>query len=157
MSDEVSTSFERLITVDAVKEAVHIVVFTTGPTTREKPEPPCEFGKLCGPQHCRFPRYARDGEPVGLVGKVLIQLGYPIKLLHDLDREHELGEVLHPGVKITSSRNAALCRLGYKGIALLGWLQENQKKDTWGNLSSTAFGPKKLLRRRDAKRRPWRY
>lgn len=158
MSDELTAAPDRMITVDMIKFVVQAVVYGAGPTTVEAQEPPCDFPKLCGPEYCRFPRYARNGEPVGLVGKTLMQLGYPLKLLLDMDREHELGEVLHPGIKISNSRNAALSRIGPKGIALLAWLQENQKSGrTWGDMSSTAFGPKKLLRGRDAKRRPWRY
>lgn len=158
MSDELTVVPDRTITVDMIREAVNLVVFTQGPTTVEAPEPPCDFPKLCGPKHCRFPRYARHGEPVGLVGKTLLQLGYPSKLLLDLDREHELGEVIHPGVKIGNSRNAALARIGPKGMDLLIWLQEQQKSGrTWGDLTMTAFGPKRLLRGRDRKRRPWRY
>ncbi len=160
MSDDVITSGavnNRPIPIETIREAVDIVVFSHGPATVEAPEPQCDYPKLCG-EHCTYPRYARNGEPTGLVGKVLIQLGFPLKLLLDLDREHEMSELLHPGVKIGRSRNAALIRLGPKGIALLTFFQENQKSGkSWGNLSREAFGPKKLLRRRDMKRRPWRY
>ncbi len=148
---------DRAITVAHLQEAVGTVVFTAGPKTVEPAEPACSWVSLCGQGGCTFPRYSRNGVPVGLVSRTLVQLGYPVDLVLALDREYEMGEVLHPGVKIGRSRNAALARIGPKGMTLLSWLQDNQKAKSYGDLLDEAFGPKKLLRFRDARRRPWRY
>lgn len=148
----------RMITADKVRNAINIVVWDAGPHTCETPEPPCEFTRLCDPEFCRFPRYQRNGAAAGLVGRTLVQLGYPVKLLLDLDREYEMGEVVHPGVKIATSRNAALARIDSKGRALLAWMQEHQKSGlTWGTLSAQAFGKTWRPQLLDRRRRPWLY
>lgn len=148
----------RVIPVTRVRTAIDLVVFAGGPGTVEAPEPPCEFTKLCSAQFCRFPRYSRNGAPTGLIGRILLQLGYPQQLLSDLDREHEIGEVMHPGVKIRRSRNAALCRIDERGMALLGYLQENQKVGiSWGDLSALALGASWAPKLIDRRKRPWLY
>lgn len=149
---------QRAITVEMVRTAINIVVFESGPRTVESPELPCEYRRLCDETFCRFPRYSRNGAAVGLVAKVLVQLGYPQQLLLDLDREHEMGEVIHPGVKLRRSRNAALTRIDAKGIELLNYLQEHQKTGvSWGDLSLLAFGPNWTPKLIDRRRRPWLY
>jgi hypothetical protein len=76
----------------------------------------------------------------------------------DLDREYELGEVLHPGVKIGRSRSAALSRIDRQGMALLSFLQDHQKIGwSWNDIAVAAFRPRRMIRRLDARRRPWLY
>ncbi len=155
MPDDLVT--DRVLTVEHIRTALDALL-VDGKDTVEAPEPVCQWPRLCGPQGCRFPRYARNGDATGLVAKVLLGLGYPVQLLLDLDREYEMSEVLHPGVKIGRSRNAALSRIDERGMALLTYLQDRQKTGvSWGELHRTAFARKKLLRGRDRRRRPWCY
>ncbi len=150
-------TLSRIITVGAVKNALNLVTYHE-PTHIEDPEPVCEWPRLCAEDYCRFPRYHRAGQPVGLVANVLIQVGLPIEVLKELDREYEIGEVLHPGVKIGRSRNAALSRIDRRGVALLSYLQDNQKVGwTWGEIGLQAFRPRWMIKRLDARRRPWLY
>lgn len=147
----------RAITLDQLREAIDLVCFRHGHTV-EAPEPVCEWPNLCDQSYCRFPRYARSGEPSGLTAHVLVQVGYPKGLLAELDREFEVGEVLHPGVKIGRSRNAALRRLDRRGRALLGYLQNHQKLGwSWNDIVDQAFRPGWMIKRLDARRRPWLY
>lgn len=147
----------RIITPGAVRNALNLVTYYD-PDHIEDPEPPCEWTKLCAQDMCLFPRYFRRGEPAGLTANVLLRLGYPTDLLKDLDREYEIGEVLHPGVKIGRSRNAALGRIDRRGVALLSFLQNNQKVGwTWGEIALQAFRPRWMIKRLDARRRPWLY
>lgn len=151
------TAGTRVIDLDMVHNALNLVTFEQGGHV-EPPEGVCDWPKLCGPQGCRFPRYSRAGQPLGLVSHVLVQLGYPVELLKELDHEHEMGEVLHPGVKIGSSRNLALLRIDNRGMALLTFLQDHQKVGkSWQELAVEAFRPRKLIRRLDSRRRPWLY
>jgi hypothetical protein len=148
---------QRRITTAMVQEALHLVVFDS-PLTVQSAEPPCAWPRLCGERSCQFPRYFRDGAPAGLVARILLQLGYSTELLKDLDREHEVGEVVHPGVKIDRSRNAALRRIDDDGVKLLGFLQERQSGGlSWSALTVAALGPRPLLAFMDRRRRPWRY
>lgn len=147
----------RPIKAADVIEAMHLVVLDSGEFV-EAPEPVCDWRKLCGDQFCRFPRYFRNGHPAGLVSHVLLELGYPRDLLKQLDTEYEIGEVLHPGVKIIRSRNAALLRVEPSGRKLLGFLQEHQKTGlSWLDISVRAVRPKRMIRYLDARRRPWLY
>jgi hypothetical protein len=147
----------RPITVDKLHEALNLVCFHDGDTI-ESPEPPCDWPKLCGDASCRFPRYYRSRHPVGLTSQVLIEVGYPVDLLKDLDCEYEVGEVLHPGVKIGRSRNAALARLDSQGVALLSYVQNHSKIGwSWNDIVREAFRPRRMIRRLDARRRPWLY
>lgn len=156
MPDELVS--DRALTVQHIKAAWDNLLLREGEDIVEAPEAVCDYPRLCGPEGCRFPRYARGGEPSGLVAKLLIQLGYPVQLLLDLDREYEMSEVLHPGVKIWRSRNAALSRIDERGMALLTYIQDRQKiGKSWGELRRSAFAGRKLLRRRDERRRPWCY
>lgn len=144
------------ICVDTVVKAVGRVVFES-PARIEAFSPPCGWPKMCGRKSCRFPRYFH-GAPYGVVGNTLIKLGFPSTLLKDLDTEYQLGEVLHPGVKISRSRNEALGRIDDKGVALLTWLQSQAKHElTWAQLHVKAFRPRKGLRVFDRKDRPWLY
>ena len=152
-----NNTLTRGIDVDAVHQALNLVTFYHGDTV-EDAEPACEWPRLCDQQYCRFPRYCRNGEPTGLVGHVLVELGYPLALLQDLDREYELGEVLHPGVKIGRSRNAALRRIDRRGVALLAYLQDHQKVGwSWSDIALQAFRPRWMIQRLDRRRRPWLY
>lgn len=147
----------RYIEVDKLQSAINLACFYDGVTV-ESPEPVCDWASLCGPQGCKFPRYFRCGKPVGLTARVLIEVGYPNDLLMDLDREYELGEVLHPGVKIGRSRSAALSRIDRQGMALLSFLQDHQKIGwSWNDIAVAAFRPRRMIRRLDARRRPWLY
>lgn len=156
---EDNTLTRGLITVAAVRSAMDVI--TVAQTHRvEGAPPPCDWPKLCTTRSCTYPRYSRDGEPLGLVSLILIQLGYPIQLLKDLDHEHEVGEVIHPGVKIHRSRNQALSRIDSKGVALLSFVQTHQEsgQSTWINASVKAFTPPALRPAFiDKKRRPWLY
>lgn len=145
------------ITVDTLHEALHLICYHDGDMV-ESPEPFCDWPRLCGDASCRFPRYYRSGHPVGLTSRVLLKVGYPVDLLKDLDCEYEVGEVLHPGVKIGRSRNAALARLGRQGVALLGFLQDHQKVGwSWNDIVVAAFRPRRMIKRLDQRRRPWLY
>jgi hypothetical protein len=156
MSDELTDT--RAITAADVRHAVNLVVFQNGPDTVEQSEPVCAYPKVCGEKGCLFPRYSRNGAPAGLVARALIQLGFPLQLLLDLDREHELGEVLHPGVKIARSRNKALERIEAAGMALLVQVQRQQKLSiSYGQICLLAFGHRWLPKFLDQKKRPWLY
>jgi hypothetical protein len=147
----------RQITSELVMAAVHLATYRQ-PDLVEDREPVCEFSRLCGPTGCRFPRYQRAGEPTGLVAHVLLELGYPQDLLKALDTEYEVGEVLHPGVKIGRSRNAALARVDNPGMDLLVFLQERQKDGrSWAELGVLAIRPRRTLKSLDRGRRPWLY
>jgi hypothetical protein len=144
------------ITLDDVHRALNLVVYER-PGYVEPPEPPCDWNRLCGEERCRFPRYFR-GEPTGLVAFLLLQLGYPQSLLKELECEYEMGEVIHPSVKITNSRNPAVARIEDKALALLGWIQERQKCGmTWNEIQVAAFTPYRFFGGLDRKRRPWLY
>lgn len=144
------------ISVDMVCRAVQAVAFKT-PARIEAPYFHCVYPRLCGKASCRFPRYY-DGEAQGIVACTLLKLGLPVSLLKDLDTEYEVGEVLHPGVKIANSRNAALTRIDPKGMALLAWLQEQGKHRVhWHRLHLRAFTPRKGMKWTDKKKRPWLY
>lgn len=144
------------ITVEDVRRALQLVVFEA-PSRVERPEPACEWSKLCG-TFCRFPRYHRDGRPNGLVAHVLVQLGYPISLLKNMDMQYELGEVLHPGVKIARCRDKALRRIDPGGISLLAYVQDHQKSGmSWSQIDVEVSRPRRLLPLTDSRRRPWLY
>lgn len=152
-----SDTLSRNITIDVLKEAIDLVCFHHGQTV-EAPEPVCEWPNLCDQNFCRFPRYYRNGMPSGLTAFVLVQLGFPVGLLKELDLEYELGEVLHPGVKIGRSRNPALRRIERPGRALLGFVQNSQKIGwSWNEVVDRAFRPNWMIPRLDARRRPWLY
>lgn len=147
----------RVIDMDMIHNALNLVTLEQGDYV-EAPEPVCDWPRLCGREGCRFPRYSRAGEPLGLVAHLLMQLGYPAGLLKELDHEHRMGELLHPGVKIGQSRNLALLRIDNRGMALLTFLQDHQKVGkSWQELAVDAFRPRRTLRRLDARRRPWLY
>lgn len=149
----------RKIHPDDVRTALNLVVFQQGHRTVERQERDCGW-EVCddnGEKICYFPRYSRNGAPVGLTAKILIQLGYPVQLLLDLDREYEMGEILHPGVKIGRSRNQALARIEPAGKALLTFVQERQKLMSWGAVSVGAFESSWAPRAVDRRRRPWLY
>lgn len=151
-----NTTLTRHIDVDRLREAVNLVCYHDGDTV-EAPEPVCQWSNLCGTEGCKFPRYYRNG-PAGLVAQVLMEVGFPAELLRAMDREYELGEVLHPGVKIGRSRNAALVRLDKQGVALLSFLQDHQKIGwSYNDIAVAAFRPRRMIRRLDARRRPWLY
>jgi hypothetical protein len=155
MSD--NNTLIRAINVDRVHEALNLAAFHYGSTV-EDPEPQCEFSQLCDQGFCRFPRYSRDGLPAGLTANVLAGLGLPIEVLKDLDWEYEVGEVLHPGVKVARSRNAALRRIDEPGMALLAFLQDHQKVGwSWSKIAEQAFRPRWMIPRLDSRRRPWLY
>lgn len=140
---------------DTVRAAMDLVTFQA-PHTEELSER-CAWDKLCGPV-CRFPRYLRGGKPNGLVATILIELGFGLSVLKELDTEYELGEVLHPGVKIERSRNAAIARIEPSGLALLAFLQENPGGGrTWNEITIDAIRPGWTIKYFDAKRRPWLY
>lgn len=146
----------RTITKDQVMTALNLVSWNHDQV--EDPEPVCEWPRLCGDQGCRFPRYQRDGEPTGLIAHILLELGYPKDLLKALDTEYEVGEVLHPGVKIGRSRNAALARLDSSGMDLLVFLQERQKSGrSWSDLGVLAVRPRRTLKVLDRRGRSWLY
>lgn len=148
---------DRIITVDIVHAALNLVTYEH-PEHVEPQEPVCDWRKLCGDHGCKFPRYSRGGKPVGLTAHLLIQLGYPLDLLKALDFEFEIGELLHPGVKIGQSRNLALLRLDSKAMALLVFLQNHSKLGrSWSELAVDAFRPRRMIKRLDARRRPWLY
>lgn len=148
---------DDLLTLDRVRQALNLVVYE-GAGRVDKPGPPCDWPRLCSKTACWFPHYFRDGEPTGLIAHTLIQLGYPVALLKDLDVEYEMGEVIHPGVKIYNSRNVALLRIEPTAMKLLGWLQDRRKSGmTWGELHCAAFTPYRVLGPFDRKRRPWLY
>ena len=156
MSDDTLLRRQQ-ITVDMVHGALNLVTFHR-PDLIEDPEPVCAWSKLCGSKGCRFPRYFRDGAATGLAATVLVELGYPVDVLKDLDTEYEIGEVLHPGVKIARSRNIALTRIDRRGVALLAFLQEHQKVGwSWSAIAERAFRPRWTIARLDARRRPWLY
>lgn len=147
----------QIITVDKIRLALDVVCYRRGATV-EMPEPPCGHDKLCGDLFCRFPRYYTGEHPAGLTAHVLIQLGYPVDLLKALDCEYEVGEVLHPGVKIGRSRNPALGRIVRPGMALLSYLQDHQKCGwSYNDITYEAFRPRWTIRFLDARRRPWLY
>jgi hypothetical protein len=149
-------TLSRHIHVNRLREAVNLVCLHDGGTV-EPPEPVCDYSALCGLEGCKFPRYFRCG-PVGLVAQVLLEVGFPADLLRAMDREYEVGEVLHPGVKIGRSRNAALARLDKQGVALLSFLQDHQKIGwSYHDIAVAAFRPRRMIRRLDARRRPWLY
>lgn len=149
-------TLSRHIHVDRLREAVNVVCLHDGGTV-EAPEPVCDYAALCGQEGCKFPRYFRCG-PTGLVAQVLLEVGFPADLLRAMDREYEVGEVLHPGVKIGRSRNAALARLDKQGVALLSFIQDHSKIGwSWNDIAVAAFRPRRMIRMLDARRRPWLY
>lgn len=151
-------TLDRQITVDMVHNALNLWTLPPMGYTVEGPEPACDWPRLCHENFCRFPRYLRDGEPNGLVACLLIELGYPLDLLKDLDVEYELGEVLHPGVKIGRSRNPALTRIDRPALKLLAYLQDAQKIGwSWSDIAAYAFRPRWMIARLDKRRRPWLY
>lgn len=146
----------QVITAAQVVNALNAVVVRR-PGVIEQPEPKCDWHRLCG-ESCRFPRYFRAGGPSGLVANVLIGLGYPVDLLKALDHEFEIGEVLHPGVKIGRSRNAALSRIDSPGVSLLAFLQDSQKLGrSWSRIATDATRPAWMITYLDKRRRPWLY
>lgn len=152
-----NNTLARPITVDMIHNALNLATYHQ-PNVIEDPEPVCEWPRLCHVAFCRFPRYYRDGEPTGLTAHVLLELGLPAQLLRELDCEYEMGEVLHPGVKIAHSRNAALKRIDKPGVALLAFLQDNQKAGlSWSQIAVLAFRPRRVPKPMDRKRRPWLY
>lgn len=154
---ETDTVTNRQITVDMIHEALNLVTFHYGDRV-EEPERKCVWTRLCGPEHCRFPRYYRDGLPHGLVANVLAQLGYPHDLLKAMDMEYEISEVIHPGVKIGRSRNQALARIDSRGVALLEYLQNHQKCGwSWKQIADSAFRRRWMITFLDRRRRPWLY
>lgn len=157
MSEITLASNWRKIPASTVLEALFTVTIDHGALV-EAPEPVCDWKNLCGPAGCRYPRYFRGQHPAGLTSHVLLELGYPRDLLKALDTEYEVGEVLHPGVKIGRSRNPALGRIDYSGRALLSFLQERQKLGrSWGDLAAEAVKPRRMIPYLDARRRPWLY
>lgn len=157
MSEDTLTGLRRTISVDQVHEALNLVTYHDGDVV-EGPEPVCEWSSLCGSRFCRFPRYFAAGGPSGLVANVLVELGYPHGLLKALDCEYEVGEVLHPRVKIGRSRNSALARIDRRGVALLAYMQDHQKVGwSWSDIAYHAFRPRWTITRLDARRRPWLY
>lgn len=147
----------QIITVDRIHQALDVATARLGETV-EPPEPRCDYIRLCGNQFCRFPRYYYGAEPTGLTAHVLIELGYPVDLLKALDCEYEIGEVLHPGVKIGRSRNPALARIVKPGMALLVYIQEHQKCGwSWEDIAHHAFRPRWSVKYLDCRRRPWLY
>jgi hypothetical protein len=147
----------RSIGKDQLKHAVDLVCFHHGETVEAR-EPVCEWPNLCDQNFCRFPRYTRNGEPVGLIAHVLVQLGLPMRLLKELDTEYEIGEVLHPGVKIYRSRNPMLERFDFSALRLLVFMQEHQKIGwSWNDIVDAAFRPARMTRFLDKRRRPWLY
>jgi hypothetical protein len=156
MSESTVTSCREL-PAKAVLEALYGVTIEYNDVV-EAPEPVCVYQNLCGLDGCRFPRYFRAQRPAGLVSHVLLELGYPRDLLKALDTEYEVGEVLHPGVKIGRSRNPALVRIDKPGRALLSFLQDRQKLGrSWGDLAVEAVRPRRMIPYLDARRRPWLY
>ena len=152
-----NNTLARPITVDLVHQALNQVVARHGATV-ETPEPACEWPQLCDQKFCRFPRYFRDGSETGLIAHVLLRLGLPVQLLRDLECEYELGEVMHPGVKIGRSRNPVLGRFDNRSMALLQYLQDHQKTGwSWRKIADRAFDVRWMIRRLDARRRPWLY
>lgn len=152
-----NSTLTRKIGVDTVHRALNLVTYHDGDTV-EALEPACEWPKLCEQRFCRFPRYWRDGGPSGLTAHVLAELGFGSSVLKALDREYELGELLHPGVKIGRSRNAALGRLDERSVALLAFLQNHQKVGwSWSEIAVQAFRPRWMIQRLDKRRRPWLY
>lgn len=150
-------TLSRPISVAMIHDALNLVTYHDGGHV-EGPELPCQWPQLCAPTFCRFPRYARHGAPTGLTAHVLSELGYPLQVLKELDLEYEIGEVLHTGVKIARSRNAALVRIDRRGVALLGYLQNHQKVGwSWARIAEQAFRSSWMIRRLDARRRPWLY
>lgn len=148
----------RTITATDVRNALNLVVFHVGPGTVEAEDPACPYEVCKGERTCLFPRYSRNGVPVGLTARVLMQLGYPLQLLLDLDREHEMGDIFHPGVKIGRSSNAALRRITAAGLSLLSFIQEHQKLGiSWGDICLLAFEPRWRPRILDSRKRPWVY
>lgn len=158
MSDAPALRRGQTITADMVKNALGLVTYHHGEVV-ERAEPVCEWPKLCGDTGCRFPRYQRGGGPVGLTAHVLTELGYPLDVLKELDHEYEVGEVMHPGVKIARSRNAALARIDNRGMALLAFLQDNQKTARpWQAIAAAAYRPVyRFIPVLNARRRPWLY
>lgn len=145
----------QVIDARTVRLAMDLVTYEA-PDTVESPEK-CPWNRLCG-DWCRFPRYVRQGEPWGLVAAILTQLGFGLDVLKQLDTEYEVGEVLHPGVKIGRSRNKAIGRIDPAGIALLAFLQEHQRSGlTWNAITIEAIRPRRTIKYVDSKRRPWLY
>lgn len=150
------TTLTRHISVAALHEALNQICANVGGTV-EAPEPVCEWRRLCGDQGCRFPRYYRHGAS-GLTARILLEVGLPVDLLLALNREYEVGELLHPGVKIGRSRNAALARIDRPGVALLSFIQDHQKVGwSYDDIAIAAFRSRRMIRRLDARRRPWLY
>jgi hypothetical protein len=150
------STIARPITVEDLHEALNLICYHEGDTV-ESPDPVCDWQRLCG-QHCKFPRYFRHGGPVGLTAHTLVEVGYPMDLLKAMDCEYEVGEVLHPGVKIGRSRNAALARLDNKGVALLEYVQNHSKVGwSWSDIVTHAFRPTWTVKYLDSRRRPWLY
>ncbi len=143
--------------METVQAALAMVTFEH-PDMIETIEPSCRWPRLCGDSGCTFPRYYRNGHPNGLVAHVLAGLGYPHELLKALDCEYEIGEVLHPGVRITNARNVALTRMDDRGRALLGFCQAQQRLGfSWRRIAHEAFRPRRMVQLLDARRRPWLY
>lgn len=135
------------IDVDQVRTAMNEVVFTAPGHVDRRAE------------NTLPARYVEHGEPVCLVAKILMKLGYSIGVLKELDREYPMGEIVHAGVLIGSSRHPALRKIQPEAIALLQFLQDRQDRGwTWSQIALKAFEPKGLmLAKFDQRNRPWLY
>lgn len=150
MSDDTRTD----IGVPQIRAALDTAVHSD-PHHIEFPPPICDWPRLCGPT-CRFPRYLHHGQAHGLTATVLIHLGYNSDLLKALDCEYEIGELIHPGVKIHHSRHKALTRIHPDGLQLLAYLQNRQHtRHTWTRISAQALRRNRLLPFLDVRKRPW--
>lgn len=104
-------------------------------------------------------RYVEHGQPVCLVAKILVRLGYSVAVLKELDREYPMGEIIHAGVQIGRSRHPALRKLSPEALALLQFLQDQQDRGlSWGRIAVKAFQSKgMMLAKFDKRERPWLY
>lgn len=102
-------------------------------TAPEHADPPAEHAPA---------RYLVAGKPNCLVAKVMARLGFSTTVLRALDREHAIGNVIHPGVRLSESRHPALRALDARTLALLQHIQDCQDAgQRWGAIARKAFSP----------------
>lgn len=107
------------------------------------------------------PRYLdADGDPDSLVAHVLMEIGFDMIFLRQLDAEFPLGHIFDSGVRIDESRHPALAEFEPAALKLLAYLQDLQDGGLpWMDCYLDAFAkPNRLVPTKYVReRRPWMF
>lgn len=140
----------KLITADEVKEVLRAVV----ESDPERVDPRTTADEI-------RPRYLdADGEPGSLVAHLLIEIGFDLTFLRQLDHEFPLGHIFDSGVRIDESRHPALAEFEPAALKLLAYLQDLQDGGLpWMDCYLDAFAkPNRLVPAKYVReRRPWMF